>query len=119
MLDTTKKFWSRVRTLDLDVIVDRGFTAQRGEWIIYCLAMDWASFYGLPRCVRSGKVMVFGEVIDKGGSPLPARIFAAGLKALRARCARMKRYTLNARTRLKDFCFKARTQSRRTTKLEI
>jgi len=46
----------------------RGFTAQRESDLR--LAMDWGAFYWAPSDVfGSGKVLVFGHVIDKDGSP--------------------------------------------------
>ena len=69
MLDYDKKFliksWDNL-TFDGSSI--RGFTAQRESDLR--LAMDWGSFYWAPADVfGSGKVLVFGEVIDKDGSP--------------------------------------------------
>src|SRR5712672_1831366 len=74
MLDYDKKFliksWDNL-TFDGSSI--RGFTAQRESDLR--LAMDWASFYWAPADVfGSGKVLVFGEVIDKDGSPYSADI---------------------------------------------
>src|SRR5476651_937445 len=74
MLDYDKKFlvnsWDNL-TFDGSSI--RGFTAQRESDLR--LGMDWASFYWGPSDVfGSGKVMVFGEVIDKDGTPYRADI---------------------------------------------
>src|SRR3982075_2875330 len=74
MLDYDKKFllksWDNL-TFDGSSI--RGFTAQR-----VCdlrLAIDWSSFYWAPSDVfGSGKVLVFGHVIDKDGTPYAADI---------------------------------------------
>src|ERR1041385_9526230 len=65
MLDYDKKFliksWDNL-TFDGSSI--RGFTAQRESDLR--LAMDWSAFYWAPSDVfGSGKVLVFGEVIDK------------------------------------------------------
>ena len=84
MLDYDKKFlvksWDNL-TFDGSSI--RGFTAQRESDLR--LGMDWGAFYWGPADVfGSGKVLVFGEVIDKDGSPYSADIrgvlktFAAG-----------------------------------------
>src|SRR5882672_9299872 len=72
MLDYDKKFliqsWDNL-TFDGSSI--RGFTAQRESDLR--LGMDWASFYWGPSDVfGSGKVMMFGEVIDKDGTPYSA-----------------------------------------------
>ena len=68
MLDYDKKFliksWDNL-TFDGSSI--RGFTAQRESDLR--LGIDWAAFYWAPADVfGSGKVLVFGEVIDKGGT---------------------------------------------------
>src|SRR3982075_3249168 len=72
MLDYDKKFlvksWDNL-TFDGSSI--RGFTAQRESDLR--LGMDWSAFYWAPADVfGSGKVLVFGEVIDKDGSPYSA-----------------------------------------------
>src|ERR1700749_4733693 len=74
MLDYDKKFliksWDNL-TFDGSSI--RGFTAQRESDLR--LAMDWSAFYWGPSDVfGSGKVLVFGEVIDKDGWPYSADI---------------------------------------------
>src|SRR3954453_19555954 len=74
MLDYDKKFlvksWDNL-TFDGSSI--RGFTAQRESDLR--LHMDWSAFYWGPSDVfGSGKVMVFGEVIDKDGTPYSADI---------------------------------------------
>src|SRR3982074_1474474 len=74
MLDYDKRFliksWDNL-TFDGSSI--RGFTAH-GETCLR-LAMDWGSFYWAPADVfGSGKVLVFGHVIDKDGSPYSADI---------------------------------------------
>src|SRR5262245_1844737 len=72
MLDYDKKFllksWDNL-TFDGSSI--RGFTAQRESDLR--LAIDWNSFYWAPADIfGTGKVLVFGEVIDKDGSPYAA-----------------------------------------------
>src|SRR3982751_4872663 len=69
MLDYDKKFlvksWDNL-TFDGSSI--RGFTPQRESDLR--LGMDWAWFCWAPADVfGAGKVLVFGEVIDKDGSP--------------------------------------------------
>src|SRR5437868_5747382 len=68
MLDYDKKFliksWDNL-TFDGSSI--RGFTAQRESDLR--LGIDWGAFYWAPADVfGAGKVLVFGEVIDKGGT---------------------------------------------------
>jgi glutamine synthetase len=51
----------------------RGFTAQRESDLR--LGIDWPSFYWGPADIFDpGKVLVFGDVIDKGGAPYAADI---------------------------------------------
>src|ERR1700727_3093513 len=74
MLDYDKKFliksWDNL-TFDGSSI--RGFTAQRESDLR--LGIDWSAFYWGPADVfGSGKVLVFGEVIDKGGTPSSADV---------------------------------------------
>src|SRR5215471_2425615 len=94
MLDYDKKFlvksWDNL-TFDGSSI--RGFTAQRESDLR--LGIDWGAFYWGPAdIVGSGKVLVFGEVIDKDGSRYSGDIrgvlkdFADGLH-------KKKGYTLN------------------------
>ena len=73
MLDYDKKFliksWDNL-TFDGSSI--RGFTAQRESDLR--LGIDWSAFYWGPADVFGpGKVLVFGDVIDKGGTPYSAR----------------------------------------------
>ena len=79
MLDYDKKFliksWDNL-TFDGSSI--RGFTAQRESDLR--LAMDWGAFYWAPAdYFGPGKVLVFGEVIDKDGSPYSADLRSSGL----------------------------------------
>src|SRR5262245_60771814 len=72
MLDYDKKFllksWDNL-TFDGSSI--RGFTAQRESDLR--LYIDWPAFvWGPADYFGTGKVMVFGEVIDKDGSPYAA-----------------------------------------------
>src|SRR5256886_7849156 len=72
MLDYDKKFliqsWDNL-TFDGSSI--RGFTAQRESDLR--LGMDWGAFYWAPADIFGpGKVLMFGEVIDKDGSPYAA-----------------------------------------------
>src|SRR5436853_5795529 len=68
MLDYDKNFlvksWDNL-TFDGSSI--RGFTAQRESDLR--LGMDWSAFYWVPSDIfGAGKVMVFGEVVDKDGT---------------------------------------------------
>ncbi len=80
MLDYDKKFliksWDNL-TFDGSSI--RGFTAQKESDLR--LGVDWSAFYWGPADIfGAGKVMVFGEVIDKEGGPYGADLRAV-LKA--------------------------------------
>src|SRR6266508_1005194 len=74
MLDYDKKFLVKNSdNLTFDGSSIRGFTAQRESDLR--LGIDWGAFYWAPADVfGSGKVLVFGEVIDKGGTPYSADI---------------------------------------------
>src|ERR1051326_2150346 len=74
MLDYDKKFLIKIwDNLTFDGSSIRGFTAQRESDLR--LHMDWGSFYWAPSDVfGAGKVLIFGEVIDKDGTPYSADI---------------------------------------------
>src|SRR5262245_2879409 len=86
MLDYDKKFLVKsFDNLTFDGSSIRGFTAQRESDLR--LGIDWSAFYWAPADIfGSGKVLVFGEVIDKGGAPYAAdnrsvlKNFADGLQ---------------------------------------
>jgi glutamine synthetase len=104
MLDYDKKFliksWDNL-TFDGSSI--RGFTAQRESDLR--LAMDWGSFYWAPSDIfGSGKVLVFGEVIDKDGSPYAADIRGL-LKGYAEKLNKDEDYTLNAANEIEGFLF--------------
>jgi len=104
MLDYDKKFlvknWDNL-TFDGSSI--RGFTAQRESDLR--LAMDWSAFYWGPADVfGSGKVLVFGEVIDKGGSRYSADIRGV-LKNFAEKLHKDEDYTLNAANEIEGFLF--------------
>src|SRR6202050_1582212 len=104
MLDYDKKFliksWDNL-TFDGSSI--RGFTAQRESDLR--LSMDWSAFYWGPADVfGSGKVLVFGEVIDKDGSPYSADIRGV-LKGFAQEQYDKEGYTLNAANEIEGFLF--------------
>src|ERR1700676_4922735 len=105
MLDYDKKFliksWDNL-TFDGSSI--RGFTAQRESDLR--LGIDWGSFYWAPAdYFGSGKVLVFGEVIDKDGSPYSADIRGV-LKGYAESLNKKEGYTLNAANEIEGFLFK-------------
>jgi len=104
MLDYDKKFllksWDNL-TFDGSSI--RGFTAQRESDLR--LGIDWGSFYWAPAdYFGSGKVLVFGEVIDKDGSPYSADIRGV-LKGYAEALHKKEGYTLNAANEIEGFLF--------------
>jgi len=112
MLDYDKKFliknWDNL-TFDGSSI--RGFTAQRESDLR--LAMDWPSFYWGPADVfGSGKVLVFGDVIDKDGTPYSGDIRGV-LKGYADNLYDKKGYTLNAANEIEGFLFKGSDAERR------
>ncbi len=105
MLDYDKKWlvksWDNM-TFDGSSI--RGFTAQRESDLR--LTVDWGAFYWAPSdFFGSGKVMVFGEVIDKDGSPYGADIRGV-LKGYADSLYKKEGYTLNAANEIEGFLFK-------------
>jgi glutamine synthetase len=105
MLDYDKKFlvksWDNL-TFDGSSI--RGFTAQRESDLR--LAMDWGAFYWAPAdFFGTGKVLIFGEVIDKDGTPYKADIRGV-LKGYAGALYKSDGYTLNAANEIEGFLFK-------------
>jgi len=112
MLDYDKKFLLKsYDNLTFDGSSIRGFTAQRESDLR--LGLDWAAFYWGPADVFGpGKVLVFGEVIDKDGKPYTAdirsmlKLFANGLHKKHG-------YTLNAANEIEGFLFQGPDAERR------
>src|SRR6202158_4263406 len=104
MLDYDKKFLTKSwDNLTFDGSSIRGFTAQRESDLR--LGMDWGSFYWSPSDIfGSGKVLVFGHVIDKDGSPYSADIRGV-LKGYADTLHEKKGYTLNAANEIEGFLF--------------
>ena len=104
MLDYDKKFiiksWDNL-TFDGSSI--RGFSAQHESDLR--LGIDWSAFYWGPADVfGAGKVMVFGEVIDKDGKPYAADLRAV-LKAYAKGLFEKDGLTLNAANEIEGFLF--------------
>jgi glutamine synthetase len=104
MLDYDKKFLVKsFDNLTFDGSSIRGFTAQRESDLR--LGIDWSSFYWAPSDIfGSGKVLVFGEVIDKNGEPYSADIRGI-LKAYADQLHAKSGYTLNAANEIEGFLF--------------
>jgi len=112
MLDYDKKFllksWDNL-TFDGSSI--RGFTAQRESDLR--LGIDWTAFYWGPADVFGpGKILVFGQVIDKGGEPYAADIRGV-LKSFADDLYKKEGYTLNAANEIEGFLFKGPDAERR------
>jgi len=112
MLDYDKKFLLKsFDNLTFDGSSIRGFTAQRESDLR--LGIDWAAFYWGPADVFGpGKVLAFGEVIDKNGEPYTAdirsmlKLFAEGLHKKHG-------YTCNAANEIEGFLFQGPQAERR------
>jgi len=104
MLDYDKKFLLKsYDNLTFDGSSIRGFTAQRESDLR--LGIDWAAFYWGPADVFGpGKVLVFGEVIDKSGEPYTADIRSM-LKLFGNTMHKKHGYTLNAANEIEGFLF--------------
>src|SRR5664279_948915 len=111
MLDYDKKFlvknWDNM-TFDGSSI--RGFTAQRESDLR--LGIDWSAFYWGPSDVFGpGKILVFGDVIDKGGAPYAADIRGV-LKSFANGLYQDEGYTLNAANEIEGFLFAGKDAER-------
>jgi len=104
MLDYDKKFLLKsYDNLTFDGSSIRGFTAQRESDLR--LGIDWSAFYWAPADVFGpGKILVFGEVIDKNGEPYTADIRSM-LKVFATELHKKKGYTLNAANEIEGFLF--------------
>jgi glutamine synthetase len=104
MLDYDKDFLLKsYDNLTFDGSSIRGFTAQCESDLR--LGIDWSAFYWAPADVfGAGKVLVFGEVIDKEGSS-----YAADLRGVLKRYAQglhaTEGFTLNAANEIEGFLF--------------
>jgi glutamine synthetase len=112
MLDYDKKFiiksWDNL-TFDGSSI--RGFSAQRESDLR--LGIDWSAFYWVPAdFFGAGKVIVFGEVIDKSGAVYPADIRSV-LKSYATEQFEKNGYTLNAANEIEGFLFEGVDAERR------
>src|ERR1700692_674155 len=107
LLDYDKKFLvSSYDNLTFDGSSIRGFTAQHESDLR--LGIDWSAFYWVPADVfGTGKVMVFGEVINKDGSPFTGDIRGV-LKNYAPEQYKTNGYTLNAANEIEGFLFKGR-----------
>jgi glutamine synthetase len=112
MLDYDKKFLLKAAdNLTFDGSSIRGFAAQSESDLR--LGIDWPAFYWLPADVFGpGKVLVFGEVQEKDGTPYEADM-RSRLKAYLDRLYRKEGYVCNAANEIEGFLFKGRDAERR------
>jgi glutamine synthetase len=105
MLDYDKKFLIKsYDNLTFDGSSIRGFTAQRESDLR--LGMDWGAFYWAPADIfGNGKVLIFGEVIDKDGSPYSGDMRGV-LKSYAEGLYKKQGYTLNAANEIEGFLFR-------------
>jgi glutamine synthetase len=104
LLDYDKKFLlGSYENLTFDGSSIRGFTAQKESDLR--LGIDWSAFYWVPADVfGTGKCLVFGNVIDKDGSPYSGDLRGV-LKAYSEKLFKQNQYTLNAATEIEGFLF--------------
>ena len=111
-IDYDKKFLLEAyENLTFDGSSIRGFTAQQESDLR--LGIDWSSFYWAPGDVfGDGKVLVFGMVIDKDGSPYSGDMRGL-LKSYSERLYKENGYTLNAANEIEGFLFAGRDAEQR------
>lgn len=105
MLDYDKKFLLKsYDNLTFDGSSIRGFTAQRESDLR--LGIDWSAFYWAPADIFGpGKVLVFGEVMERDGRPYVADTRGI-LKGYAQKMFEEKGYTMNAANEIEGFLFK-------------
>jgi glutamine synthetase len=112
LLDYDKKFLlGAYENLTFDGSSIRGFTAQKESDLR--LGIDWSAFYWVPADVfGTGKVLVFGTVIDKDGTPYSGDLRGV-LKRYSDTLFKEKGYTLNAANEIEGFLFAGRDAEQR------
>jgi glutamine synthetase len=111
MLDYDKKFLLKsADNLTFDGSSIRGFTVQAESDLR--LAIDWAAFYWLPADLFGpGKVLAFGDVLEKDGTPYHADM-RARLKAFTQDLFEKQGLTCNAANEIEGFLFAGRDAER-------
>ncbi|MEO8611520.1 MAG: glutamine synthetase family protein [Chloroflexota bacterium] len=112
MLDYDKKFLLKSHdNLTFDGSSVRGFSQQSESDLR--LSIDWSAFYWLPSDVFSpGKVLVFGEVLERDGNPYMADLRSI-LKQFCADQLAANGYTFNLSNEIEGFVFKGRHAEQR------
>ncbi|TAN31310.1 glutamine synthetase, partial [bacterium] len=112
MLDYDKKFLLKSNdNLTFDGSSIRGFTPQRESDLR--LSIDWSAFYWAPADIFGpGKILVFGDVLDRDGSPFDGDV-RGKLKKLSRDYFERDGYTLNAANEIEGFLFQGLDAERR------
>ena len=112
MLDYDKKFLLKsADNLTFDGSSIRGFSQQAESDLR--LAIDWPAFYWLPSDIfGAGKVLVFGEVQERDGSPYRGDM-RARLKAFGEKMWKKDQTVAYASNEIEGFLFKGRDAERR------
>lgn len=112
MLDYDKKFLLKsADNLTFDGSSIRGFSQQVESDLR--LAIDWSAFYWMPADIFGpGKVLVFGEVLERDGSPYVADM-RSQLKYYTSDLFDKKGYTCNVANEIEGFVFQGRSAEQR------
>jgi glutamine synthetase len=112
LLDYDKKFLiGAYENLTFDGSSIRGFTAQKESDLR--LGIDWSAFYWVPADVfGTGKVVVFGTVLDKDGTAYTGDLRGV-LKNYADKLFKEQQYTLNAATEIEGFLFAGKDAEQR------
>ncbi len=107
MLDYDKKFLLKsADNLTFDGSSIRGFSQQAESDLR--LGIDWSAFYWLPSDIfGTGKVLVFGEVLERDGTPYPADL-RSRLKAYMQSLYEKDGTVCNAANEIEGFLFKGK-----------
>ncbi len=121
LLDYDKKFLlGSYENLTFDGSSIRGFTAQKESDLR--LGIDWSAFYWVPADVfGTGKVVVFGTVLDKDGTAYTGDLRGV-LKGYCDKLYAEKGYTLNAAPEIEGFLFAGKDAEQKyceTNKFEL
>ncbi len=111
LLDYDKKFiLGAHENLTFDGSSIRGFTAQKESDLR--LGVDWSAFYWVPSDIfGNGKVLVFGNVIDKDGTPYSGDLRGV-LKGFADEQFKKNGYTLNTASEIEGFLFAGKDAER-------
>ncbi|MCC6805056.1 MAG: glutamine synthetase [Anaerolineae bacterium] len=112
MLDYDKKFLLKsADNLTFDGSSVRGFSQQVESDLR--LGIDWSAFYWVPSDVFGpGKVLVFGEVLERDGTPYSADLRSV-LKQYTAQQFETNGYTFNISNEIEGFVFRGRHAEQR------